>query len=212
MPRRKGFFIVLEGPDGCGKSTQARLLVNFLRFRHRVAAIHTREPGGTYLAEAVRKILLSPTQKVQPLAELFLYEASRVQHTREILRPALAQGRWVICERYALASLAYQGYGRGLSLEVVEALNHIATGGLDPHLTLLLDLPVRLALARSGFRDRDRLEREPRAFWERVRRGYLSLARVRSRGVVTLAGSIGVESLHRKICETVERRCHLKRS
>ena len=172
--RRRGFFIVLEGPDGCGKSTQARLLVRTLR-RRGLAVLHTREPGGTLLAEGIRRVLLRTRARIVPLAELFLYQSARAQHTQEKILPALRQGKVVVSERYTLSSLAYQGFGRGIPLSVVEGLNRVAAHGLRPDLTFLLDLPPQKGLTRR--RALDRLEREALAFHQRVRRGYLSLAR-----------------------------------
>lgn len=176
-----GAFIVLEGPDKSGKSTQAALLVRALREHYARAGsareiVHTREPGGTSFAEAVRSVVLDPKHVVEPLAELLLYEAARAQHTEQILRPALQAGCVVISERYTMATLAYQGYARGLDLALVRELNCIAAGGLAADLTVLLDLPETHFDKRDPDRDLDRLEKETSAFRRKVRQGYRKLA------------------------------------
>ncbi|MBI2915780.1 MAG: dTMP kinase [Elusimicrobia bacterium] len=176
---KRGVFITLEGSDGCGKTTQTvRLKEKLARKGLKVA--HTREPGGTSFAENLRQIILNPKNKISPVAELLLYEASRVQHTQEILLPALRQGKIVLCERYTDATVAYQGYGRKINPRWIEDLNRMATGGLTPDLTILLDIPVEEGLKRarkSGGKRGDRLERENLLFHRRVRRGYVHLAR-----------------------------------
>lgn len=179
---KRGFFITLEGPDGCGKTTQAGLAVRHLRARG-LDVVHTREPGGTSFAENLRKILLDPRHAIFSTAELLLYEASRAQHTEEVIRPALKSGKIVFCERYTDATMAYQGYGRGLDLSAIRKLNAIATAGLLPDLTVVLDIPSREGLARLK-KDRkrssdgkgDRMEREALSFHDRVRKGYYALA------------------------------------
>lgn len=201
MPTR-GRFIVLEGPDKSGKSTQACLLARRLR-RRGVPFVHTREPGGTSFAEAIRRILLSPRHKVEPLAELLLYEAARAQHTTEKLLPALRAGKMVICERYTLATLAYQGWARGLSLPLIRRLNRIATGGLEPDLTVVLDIPESQFATRDRLRRRDRLELESSSFRRRVREGYRRLALRRDR-IVLLNGRKPVDELHLEISRLVD--------
>jgi dTMP kinase len=202
VSRRRGRFIVLEGPDKSGKSTQARLLLSTLR-RQGLPCVHTREPGGTGLAEAVRGVLLDPHQQVDPLAELFLYEASRAQHTREKILPALARGSWVLCERYSLATFAYQGYARGLSLPMIRTLDRIATGGLRPDLTIVLDIPESEFASRDQARKLDRLERESLAFRKRVRDGYRLLAR-RLRGCALINGRRPLAEVQAEIARRVE--------
>jgi len=179
----KGLFIVLEGPDKSGKSTQARLLADTLKGRgHKV--LHTREPGGTSVAEGVRKVLLDPALTIDPLAELFLYEASRAQHTNEKIIPALKAGHIVISERFTMSTDAYQGVARGLGLKTTTTLNRIATRGLKPDLTILLDIPVNEFDSRDKGRALDRLERENAAFRVKVRQGYLKAAKADPRAVV----------------------------
>lgn len=173
-------FIVLEGPDRSGKSTQAKKLVAALRRRGR-AVVHTREPGGTPLAEALRKIILNTRHPVTPLAELLLFEVARAQHTADKLRPALRSGKTVVSERYTLATEVYQGAGRGLDLKTIRTLNRIATGGLEPDLTLVLDIRDGIFKERDKHFRRDRIEREAAGFRRKVREGYRRLAKSRPR-------------------------------
>lgn len=203
MRSSRGLFIVLEGPDKSGKSTQAALLAETLRSSGRPVE-RTREPGGTSFAEAIRKILLNPKHRVDPLAELLLYESARAQHTREKLLPALEAGSIVISERYTLATLAYQGYARGLSLNLIRRLNHIASFGLKPDLTLLIDVPEPEFARRDKKRVPDRLELESALFRRRVRAGYKALARSEPR-VILLDGSASVETVRRRIAKEVSR-------
>ena len=175
---KRGIFIVLEGPDRSGKSTQAGLLKAWLEKEFKREVLLTREPGGTSIAEKVRAILLDPKSRIAPLTELFLYETSRAQHTMEKILPALKAGKVIISDRYTLSTTAYQGYGRGLDLKTVETLNRIATLGLKPDLTIVFDIPDRVFAQREKTRPgRDRIERAPDAFRRRVNRAYKLLAR-----------------------------------
>lgn len=199
---RLGRFIVLEGPDKCGKSTQAALLADRLRQKG-LAVVHTREPGGTSFAEAIRAVLLDTRHRVDPLAELLLYESARAQHTKEKLLPALKQGQTVIAERYTLATMAYQGFARGLDLDLIRRLNHIASFGLKPDLTIILDIPELEFGTRDKSRELDRLEKESADFRRKVREGYRKLAKT-ERGVVLLDGKLGIAELNERIAELVE--------
>jgi dTMP kinase len=174
---KKGIFIVLEGPDRSGKSTQATLLKSWLEGLGRKVLV-TREPGGTRLSEQIRAILLDPKSDIEPMTELFLYETSRIKHTLEKILPALKAGKVIISDRYTLSTTAYQGYGRGLDLKTVETLNRIATLNLKPDLTIVFDIPDKVFTLREKTRPgRDRIERAPDAFRRRVNRAYKLLAR-----------------------------------
>lgn len=193
-------FIVIEGGEGAGKSTQAALLSSWMaasKIDHR----RTREPGGTPVSEAIRSIVLARSDlDVPPTSELFLILAARAAFVRDVVRPALNIGLVVVSDRYALSSLAYQGYGRGLDLDEIRRANTLATGGLEPDLYLVLDVPVDEG-ARRQRRDGmppDRIERSGTVFLQRVRDGYLALARSES-NVRVIDGSGAPEEVHRRI-------------
>ena len=172
----KGKFIVLEGPDRCGKSTQAKMLLNTL-LEHGKDVLLTREPGGTDTAEKIRQIVLEPDLDVRPMAELFLYEASRAQHTQEKILPALEAGKIVICERYTMSTCAYQGYGRNIDLKMIETLNKIATLGLVQDLTLVFLMSDKYFTQRGEYLYSDRLEQEDISFRQKMRKGYIELTK-----------------------------------
>ena len=183
MPAR-GVFLTFEGPEGAGKSTQIERLAERLREAGRSVRI-TREPGGTPAGDRSRAVLLDPALRVDPVAEFLLYAAARAQHVRETIRPALDAGQDVLCDRFADSSVAYQGYGRGLDPAWIDEVNAVATDGLRPDATFLLDLPSEVGLARiAGRGATDRLERADAAFHRRVRDGFLTLARERPGWVV----------------------------
>jgi len=192
----KGAFITLEGVEGCGKTTQMSMLRDRLEADgHRV--LLTREPGGTPIAEAVRDILLDPANTaLSPVAELLLYEAARAQHVAERIKPALDNGIIVICDRFADSTTAYQGAGRVLPLDTVLALHRVATGTVWPDLTIVLDIPAEAGLKRgAGARDRDRIEREPLAFHQRVRAEFLRIAEAEPERVKVVDASQPLETV-----------------
>ncbi|MBC8450208.1 MAG: dTMP kinase [Chloroflexi bacterium] len=169
-------FITFEGPEGSGKTTQLKLLEMWLR-EQGYDVLATREPGGTAISEAVRAILLDPAHtEMRPEAEILLFSAARAQIVGQMIRPHLAQGAIVLCDRYADSTLAYQGYGRGLDLDMLRAITAFATGGLLPHLTIYLDIPVATGLQRKAAQEWNRLEAQTQAFHQRVREGYLEMA------------------------------------
>jgi len=172
-----GLFITLEGPEGAGKSTNREYLAERLR-GHGIDVVLTREPGGTPLAERIRELLLAPSDEAMDAdTELLLVFAARAQHLAGVIRPALARGAVVLCDRFTDATYAYQGGGRGLSVERIAALEHFVQGDLRPDLTLVFDLPVEIGLSRAAARGRlDRFEQEGRGFFEAVRSTYLDRA------------------------------------
>lgn len=194
----RGIFITVEGIEGSGKSTQLKRLATALKAAGQNVVV-TREPGGTPLAERIRAVLLDPQEEgMDPVAELFLYAAARRQHVAELVRPALETGSIVLSDRFTDATLAYQGFGRLLELDLLRQVNTIATGGLDPDLTLIFDLSETKGLERARARNVEanlqqegRLEGEDMKFHRRVREGYLALAETAKRYVVINAdGSV----------------------
>ncbi len=172
---RKGKFITIEGPEGSGKSTHSRLLCDHLR-RNGYRVVHTREPGGTKAGEAIRRTLLDKKNKgMSDGCELFLFLAARAQVVEEVIRPALKKGFIVVCDRFHDATVAYQGYGAGIDLELIRAMGKIAAGSLKPDLTILLDVETKIGLKRAGVKDR--MEIKSAQFHKRVRDGYLKLAK-----------------------------------
>lgn len=177
----KGVFITFEGPDGSGKTTQMKRLGEYLRQRYK-DVVFTREPGGTPISNKIRELLLSPDHReMKDETEVLLYAAARAQHVREVIQPALARGAVVVCDRYIDASIAYQAYGLGQSPEIVEEISRYASGGLQPDRTYMMDVPVQVSrerlLARSGEAGLDRIEQKGDGYHERVREGFLHIAR-----------------------------------
>jgi dTMP kinase len=201
MTRHRGVFLTFEGPDGAGKSTHALSLTEMLRARGSEVVL-TREPGGTTFGEQVREILLDPkTGTIASVTELLMYESIRAHHVQTVILPALKRGAIVISDRFTDASIAYQGYGRKIPLKIVKTLNAIATDGLEPDVTVLLDVnsEVGLTMARTSERGEtgkgqlDRIESAGRAFHRRVRRGYHELASTAKRRIVVVKRRSTVE-------------------
>jgi dTMP kinase len=207
----RGRFITFEGIEGSGKSSQIILLTDHLRSKH-LAVTLTREPGGTLIGDQVRKILLDPGNKaLDPSAELLLYAASRAQHLKEVIRPALENGATVLCDRFSDATIAYQGYGRGLDLTMIHALDRLVTSGMRPDLTVLLDVEAAVGLARArgrnnqqGLEAEARFENEALAFHERVRQGYLTLAREAPDRIKIVDGALPPHQVQENIRELVD--------
>ncbi len=199
-----GLYIALEGPEGAGKTTQLQRLSARLRSAG-LEVVETREPGGTAVGEAVRALLLDPARHLSPEAEMLLFAAARAQLVREVVQPALERGQVVLSDRSVYASLAYQGFGRGLDLEVIRRVNEVATAGLLPDLVLLLDLPVEEGLRRDvGGQAADRIEGEGVEFHRRVREGFLQLSREDARIRVVPAAD-DPERVEARIWEEVRR-------
>lgn len=195
----RGRLIALEGIDGCGKSTQARILAG------RTGALTTFEPGATPLGARLRTLLLDRGEAaVAERTEALLMAADRAQHVAEVLEPALSAGRWVVTDRYAASTLAYQGYGRGLDLDALDALVGWATGGLRPDLTVLLDLPVSVAADRRQGDVDDRMESEAAEFHERVADGYRALAASGREPWLVVDATQPVEAVATRIWAAVE--------
>ena len=199
-------FIVFEGGDGSGKSTQARSLSRRLRNRG-IKVLRTREPGGTPLGQSLRRLLKSG-DPMAPISELMLFEAARAQLVQQVIRPFLDQGGVVIADRFTSSTVAYQGYGRGLDRELIERLNREATGGLEPDLTVLLDLPVKKALARKEGENAgvngDKFDDAPVDFHRKIRRGYRALAASDPEGWLVLDGERPPEELSRVVWAKVQ--------
>lgn len=207
-----GWFVTFEGIEGCGKTTQAARLKATLEKAGRQVML-TREPGGSAIGAKVRELLLdTATKNLAPMAELLLYEADRAQHVAEVIRPALDAGKVVLCDRFGDASVAYQGAARGLPADLVESLNETATGGLQPDLTLLLDLEPEVSVARARERAMkaggrpDRFEREDFPFHQKVRDGYLALAQRHPQRFVRIDATRGVDEIATDVLAAVESR------
>ena len=195
-------FITFEGIEGCGKSTQAKQLVGRLR-EFPIPLVFTFEPGGTRVGQDIRHILLdSQNRDLSPLAELFLYAADRAQHVEEVIKPALEQGKWVVCDRFFDATTVYQGHARRQDMALIKVLNEKASPGITPDITFLLDCPVEVGLERALKRNKllvqegqDRFERETKDFHEAVRQGYLLMARENRERFVVVDGTLEEDEL-----------------
>ena len=189
-----GVLITIEGVEGSGKSTQLGRLAADLRGRG-LDVVTTSEPDGTPVGLAIRRVFEADDPPPTPLAQAFLFAAARQQNVSQVIRPALARGAVVLCDRYVDATLAYQGYGQGLDLQTIRELNALATGGVVPDLTLLLDLDPAVGMARIGGRPLDAFERMDLSFHHRVREGYLDIARAEKQRVVVLDASAAPDAL-----------------
>jgi len=208
----RGRFITFEGIEGSGKSSQIALLTDYLRSKHRAVSL-TREPGGTPIGDQIRKILLDPANKaLDPAAELLLYAASRAQHLKEVIGPALESGAIVLCDRFSDATIAYQGYGRRLDRDMIRSLDRMVTAGMRPDLTIVLDVDAAVGLARArgrnnlqGLEAEARFENETLAFHERVRQGYLALAKEEPTRIRIVDAALTPDRVQEKIREIVNR-------
>lgn len=208
-----GKFIVMDGVEGCGKSTQIRLLAEAVGRAGRTVTV-THEPGGTPIGERIRALILSPEHpEMTPLTEVMLFCASRAQHCEQVIVPALAEGQVVICDRFASATAVYQGYAGGLGLDVVERVNAEATGGLMPDLLIVLDLAPEIGLRRKFGDQRpsgDRIEEKSLQFHRRVRDGFLEYARLYPHSAVVISADASPDDVHRAILACVSDRLGLE--
>ena len=203
-----GLFITFEGGEGCGKSTQIAALKARLEAMGKTV-VQTREPGGTALGESVRSLLQHDDagQGMSPEAELLLFAASRAQHVRELIAPAIAEGQIVLCDRFLDSTTVYQGVARAIDSKKVDTINQFAIGDTNPDLTILIDLPPEIGLARVHARSDgrlDRMEKEAIEFFQAVRQGYLDLAKSEPKRFLILDGSQNVEELETQIWQKVE--------
>lgn len=215
----KGFFISFEGVEGSGKSTQTKLLYEALKKRG-IPVVLTFEPGGTKIGERIREILLGPEHSgIAPYTELLLFSAARYQHMHELIMPSLKKNTVVITDRFIDSTMAYQGDGRGLALKTIEIINRIATQGLKPHMTFLLDLPAEIGIERTGQfflwsgaeivareQKADRLDLEKIAFHRKVRQGYLYLREREPERIILFDATRSMEELHEEIVKIVLQR------
>lgn len=203
-----GIFITLEGGEGSGKTTQARRLCEQLT-AHGLDVLYTREPGGTLLAERLRSILLDHSaETIAPETEAYIIFAARRQHVDHVIKPALARGTMVVCDRFSDSTMAYQGYGRGLDLRALRTMNDWATGKLAPEFTLLFDVPVAVGLGRRHGRPttENRLDRETERFHRKVRAGFQALARREPRRIMVIDSTQPLKSVARIVAELVMNR------
>ncbi len=203
----RGFFITFEGIEGAGKSTQAKMLYEYF-IKNRKKSILTREPGGTDLGRKIREILLNPSQEIfPPIAELMLYEADRNIHIHNVIKPYLERGYYVISDRFTDSTLAYQGYARGLNIELVKNLNKTASEGITPDLTFLIDIPVEEGMSRiHRIRKKDRIEQEDIVFHKRLREGFLKIAEMEKERIVVLDGKKDKYLIFYEILEILKKR------
>ncbi len=199
---KEGLFITFEGADGCGKTTQISLLDEYLCGK-KIKTLLTREPGAGMLGARIRELLLNYEGSISPNCESFLFLADRAQHVDNMIKPAIEKGTIVLCDRYVDSTLAYQGYGRELDIERIKFLNNLATSGLKPDLTIVFDVDVETSLSRVGG-NRDRMESAGVEFFNRVRNGYLEIAKQEPDRVKVINSSDTIENVHKKVVELVE--------
>lgn len=198
---KRGFFITFEGIDGTGKTTQSKLLDSYLK-KKGYSVLLVYEPGGTEIGERIRDLLLHGQAEISSLTELFLYEASRAQLVEEVIKPALNEGKIVICDRFTDATIAYQGYGRGLKKEAIGLLNKKATKGVIPDLTFCLDIEPGDRFSKEEIKDR--LEKEGLSFHQRVRKGYLALAKIEPGRIRVIRANRPIDDVERIVKGYVE--------
>lgn len=197
----KGLFITFEGADGCGKTTQLMLMAKYLK-ELGAEVLVTREPGAKGLGEKLREILLNYDGEVSSQAEAFLFLADRAQHMDIIIKPAVVTGKIVLCDRHTDSTVAYQGYGRGIDVSRINMLNDIATGGRKPDLTIVFDVDVETSLSRVG-KEKDRMENAGMDFFNRVRNGYLQIAKQEPERVKVIDATQSIEAIHIQVIKFI---------
>lgn len=197
----KGLFITFEGADGCGKTTQLKMLKSYLEQKG-YEVVLTREPGGKGLGETIRDILLNYDGEVSNRCESFLFLADRAQNIDIIVNPAIEQGKIVLCDRHTDSSVAYQGYGRGLNIEQIKTLNSLATGGRVPDLTLVFDVDIETSMQRVGS-EKDRMENAGIEFFNRVRNGYLELSKQEPNRIKVIDSTKSIEEVQKDVIKVV---------
>jgi len=202
MTRGRGIFITFDGPEGCGKSTHSKLIVEYLRSKGR-DVLHTREPGGTKIGEEIRNVLLDQRNRgMAVMTEAFLYLAARAQIVNEIILPNLKKGKIVICDRFQDATVVYQGYAGGLDIKMLNQLGKMVSVGLKPDLSVFLDIDSTLGLKRAGCKDR--MEQKSAAFHKKVRNGYLALAKKEPTRIKVIKVKGGIEETQEKIRKIID--------
>lgn len=199
---KKGLFITFEGADGCGKTTQLNLLKEYLE-NNGYEVVLTREPGGKGLGEKVREILLNYDGEVSNRCESFLFLADRAQNIDIIVNPAIAQGKIVLCDRHTDSSVAYQGYGRGLDINQINTLNNLATNNKKPDLTLVFDVDIETSMQRVG-NEKDRMESAGKEFFNRVRNGYLELAKQEPDRIKVIDSTKSIQEVQKDVLEIIK--------
>lgn len=198
-------FITFEGIDGAGKTTQIKKLSKALEQKG-IESVLTREPGGCEISEKIRELILDTKSNLGASGELFLYFAARAEHVRQVIKPAVESKKWVICDRFADSTFAYQGAGRGLDVQKMKELNSFATQGISPNLTVLLDISVEESLERRKNRNKtaDRLEQNDKVFFENVRNRFLELAESEPKRFLVIDATLGENEIHEKIIAKLE--------
>lgn len=199
---KKGLFITFEGADGCGKTTQLNLLKEYLE-KNGHEVVYTREPGGKGLGEKIREILLNYDGEVSNRCESFLFLADRAQNIDIIVKPAMESGKIVLCDRHTDSTVAYQGYGRGLDLKEIHELNSLATNNIKPDLTLVFDVDIETSMKRVGS-EKDRMENAGMEFFNRVRNGYLEIAKQEPQRIKIVDSTKSIEEVHKNVIEIIK--------
>ncbi|MDR0303588.1 MAG: dTMP kinase [Chitinispirillales bacterium] len=198
--QKRPLFITFEGIDGAGKSTQINKLCAYLK-KNKIEFVSTREPGGCEMSEKIREIILSEKSDLGASGELFLYFAARAEHIRQVIKPALDDEKWVICDRFADSTFAYQGAGRGLDIAKMKEINSFATQNINPNLTILLDISVKVSFERRKSRgiSTDRLEKNDKFFFENVREYFLKLSQDEAKRFLVIDATLSEDEIHKKI-------------